>query len=191
MRIALTTTNKITHGVERMADTAKNEALEGGVKDPSDAKPKKKKSLLFIGAGLFLVIIAAVGGVFLFAPGLISKGSAEKGQGEGAGESTKGAHGHVYTMDPFLVNLADPDQGRYLKVKIDIESTEKKPNEEYQQRLSQLRDNILTVLSGKRYQDIFDSEGKRKLKEEIISRLNPLVSHFKVKTIYFTEFVVQ
>jgi flagellar FliL protein len=94
-------------------------------------------------------------------------------------------------MEPFLVNLADPDQGRYLKVKIVIESTEKKPDEEYQQRLPELRDSVLTVLSTKRYQDIFDSEGKKKLKEEIISKLNQLVSHFRVKTIYFTEFVVQ
>ncbi|MEI9475249.1 MAG: flagellar basal body-associated FliL family protein [Deltaproteobacteria bacterium] len=174
-----------------MADATKDGMVEGRTNEYPVPKSKKGNTFLFLGVGLFLVILAVIGGIFLFAPGLISKEAAEKGQGQGTGESTRGVHGHVYSMEPFLVNLADPDQGRYLKVKIDIESTEKKPNEEYQQRLSQLRDSVLTVLSTKRYQDIFDSEGKKKLKEEIISKLNQLVSHFKVKTIYFIEFVVQ
>jgi flagellar FliL protein len=182
-----------------MADAAKDETLEGGVKDrskggvkdPPDAKPKKKKSILFIGAGLLIIIIAAVGGIFFLSPRHASKEVVQKGKAQGGGEPAKGDHGHVYSMDPFLVNLADPDQGRYLKVKIELESTEEKPNEEYQQRLSQLRDSVLTVLSGKTYQDIFDSGGKKKLKEEMVSKLNPLLSHFKLKTIYFTEFVVQ
>ena len=174
-----------------MADATKDGRVEGGTNEFQVPKPKKKNMLLYLGVGLFLAIVAVNGGIFLFAPGLISKEAAERGQGQGSGESTRGVYGHIYSMEPFLVNLADPDQGRYLKVKIVIESTEKKPDEEYQQRLPELRDSVLTVLSTKRYQDIFDSEGKKKLKEEIISKLNQLVSHFRVKTIYFTEFVVQ
>jgi flagellar protein FliL len=174
-----------------MADATKDEMVEGSTNEFPVPKSKKKNMLLYLGVGLFLVILIVNGGIFLFAPGLISKGAAERGQGHDTGESMRGVYGHVYSMEPFLVNLADPDQGRYLKVKIAIESTEKKPDEEYQQRLPQLRDSVLTVLSTKRYQDIFDSEGKKKLKEEIISKLNQLVSHFRVKTIYFNEFVVQ
>jgi flagellar basal body-associated protein FliL len=161
-----------------MADDAKDGRIESLMSEFSIQEPRKGNMFLLLGIGSLLGVLAVVVGIFLFAPGLISEEGA-KGQG------------HVYSMEPFLVNLAVPDQVRYLKVKIAIESTERKPDEEYQQRLSQLRDSILTVLSAKRYQDIFDSEGKRKLKEEIISKLNPLVSHFKVKAVYFTEFVVQ
>jgi flagellar basal body-associated protein FliL len=162
-----------------MDDTLKEGRIETRINELGIQKPKKGNMLLFLGAGSLIGVLAVVAGIFFFAPGLVSDEDAGRGQG------------HVYSMEPFLVNLAAPDQVRYLKVRIDIESTEKKPNEEYQQRVSQLRDSVLTVLSTKRYQDIFDSEGKKKLKEEIISKLNPLVSHFKVKTIYFTEFVVQ
>ncbi len=159
--------------------------LENKVEEPSVEKPKKKKPLLFLVIG-FVVVVGAGIGIFLFGPKFISK----KSKGEAA-ESKRESHGHVYGMDSFLVNLGEPDSARYLKVKIDIESTSNKPDEEYQQRLPQLRDSIITVLSSKRYQDVYDSEGKKKLKEEIISRLNQSVNHFKVKAVYFTEFVVQ
>ena len=162
-----------------MADVSNEERRESRLNESGVQKPKKANTFLFLGVGSFIGILAVVAGIFLFAPGFISQ------------EGTGGGQGHIYSMDPFLVNLAAPDQVRYLKVKIAIESTERKPDEEYQQRLSQLRDSILTVLSTKRYQDIFDAEGKKKLKEEIIARLNPLVNHFQVKTVYFTEFVVQ
>ena len=99
--------------------------------------------------------------------------------------------GHIYQMDPFVVNLADPGQFRYLKIKLDIESNEPKENEEYGKRLPQFRDAILTILSSKSYQDIIDAEGKKKLREEIINKLNQATGDFKVKAIYFTEFVIQ
>jgi flagellar FliL protein len=94
-------------------------------------------------------------------------------------------------MDAFVVNLADTESPRYLKVKIDIESDSSKENEEYKKRLPQIRDAVLTILGSKTYKEIYDSEGKRKLKEEVILKVNQAVSGFKVKTIYFTEFVIQ
>jgi flagellar FliL protein len=72
-----------------------------------------------------------------------------------------------------------------------IESQEMKVNEEYEKRLPQLRDTILTVLSSKTYGEIADSEGKKKLREEIILKLNRLLRGFQVKTVYFTEFMIQ
>ena len=164
---------------------------EGGTNSAVVQKPKKSNRFLFLCGGLGFVILAVVGAIFLFAPGLTSQEAAEKGRTEGKKEPQKGIQGHIYSMEPFLVNLADTDVARYLKVRIDLESTAQKPSEEYGKRLPQLRDAILTVLSNKRYPEIFDSEGKNKLKEEIISKLNQALSQFKVRTIYFTEFVVQ
>jgi flagellar FliL protein len=94
-------------------------------------------------------------------------------------------------MDPFVVNLMDTEPQRYLKVKIDIESHEAKADEEFEKRLPQLRDIILTILTSKTYKEIYDSEGKKKLKEEIILKTNQLVGNSRVKSIYYTEFVVQ
>jgi len=106
-------------------------------------------------------------------------------------KSSSTGQGHIYKMEPFLVNLMDPGQLRYLKITLHVESNQEKPNEEYEKRLPQLRDAILIILSSKNYKDIMDSEGKTSLREEIKTKMNQLLVDLKVQNIYFTEFVVQ
>jgi len=154
---------------------------------------KKKKRMILIG-GFLLFILMMAGTVILFPPGFVPKQLDFLGRRKPSTEK-KEIHpriqGHLYKTEPFVVNLADSDVSRYLKIRIDIESFEAKPNEEFQKRLPQLRDAILTILSNKTYREIYDSEGKRKLKEEVIQKVNQLTAPLRVKTIYFTEFVVQ
>jgi flagellar protein FliL len=99
--------------------------------------------------------------------------------------------GHLYNLDPFMVNLVDTGKLRYLKIRMSLESSESKPNEEYDKRLPQLRDVILSVLAAKTQSDINDSQGKKKLKEELTNKLNTVLIQFKLKTVFFTEFVIQ
>ena len=106
-------------------------------------------------------------------------------------KASANGQGHIYKMEPFLVNLMDPAQLRYLKITLHVESNQEKPNEEYEKRLPQLRDAILIILSSKNYKDIMDSEGKTSLREEIKTKMNQLLVDLKVQNIYFTEFVVQ
>jgi len=137
------------------------------------------------------ILVMAIGVVILSGPLFVGRQQGGEIQAQGAKETYQGIAGHVYTLEPFLVNLSDTDPVRYLKVRVDIESTEKKQSEEFAKRLPQLRDAIITVLSSKKFNDIYDSEGKKKLKEEIIAKLNQSLSQMRVRTIYFTEFVVQ
>ena len=161
---------------------------------PKAEKPKKSFKILIIIGVLILVIGGGVAGLVLF----LSKSSEEetllgrvKNLWAGEKKTPSSAHGHIYKMDPFLVNLADPGQLRYLKITLHVESNEEKVNEEYEKRLPQLRDSILTILSSKNYTDIMNAEGKTALREEIKGKLNQLAINFKVQNIYFTEFVVQ
>ncbi len=117
--------------------------------------------------------------------------SGQKASEEGVQKGGQKVLGHVYRMDPFLVNLADVDKARYLKLRINLESNEPKPNEEYDKRLPQLRDTVLTILTSKKQKDLYDVEGKQKLREEIVTQLNLVLQKFKVQTIYFTEFMIQ
>jgi flagellar protein FliL len=169
-----------------MANPPLNKAAQEGVKDLPEAKPKKSKMRSIVGAAILLALLTGV--IFFLAPWILPGKSKEQVK---AGPSEVGTHGHIYDMEPFLVNLADPAQPRYLKIRVGLESSEAKANEEYGKKLPQLRDAILTVLSSKTFKDISDSEGKNKLKEEILSKVNPVLSHFRMKRIYFTEFVVQ
>jgi flagellar FliL protein len=157
-------------------------------------KPRKSRKLLIVLFILILLIGAAIGAVIFLAPGIIPdslKFWAEKGAGKKEKETEKKSQGYIYGMDPFVVNLADQGRPKYLKIRMSIESQEMKVNEEYGKRLPQLRDMILTVLSSKSYGEISDSEGKMKLREEIITKLNRLLRTFQVKTLYFTEFMIQ
>lgn len=95
----------------------------------------------------------------------------------------------VHKMEPFLVNLADPGQLRYLKVTLQVETQQR--GEEFGKRLPQSRDSVLTILSSKNSKDIMTSEGKNALREEIREKLNHLLMETKVRNIYFTEFVIQ
>ena len=175
----------------KIVDSPPSEKGKGISETPSGKK--KKKPLILIGISFFL-ILAIAGSLIFLAPGLIPgpfNFLGKKNRSKELKKETPKNQGHLYNMDPFVVNLADSESLRYLKVKMDIESNEKKPNEEYVKKLPQLRDAILTVLSSKNYGEIYDSEGKKRLKEEIILKANQLLGQFKVKTVYFTEFIVQ
>jgi flagellar protein FliL len=160
--------------------------------DPLEPDGGRRKKLLILIPGLLLVVAVGLGAVLV--PEKVRFWGSKEGKAARE-DHAKANHaekqGYIYSMEPFLVNLADTETSRYLKIKIEVESRESKDNEEYGKRLPQLRDAVLTVLSSKTYPEIFDSEGKRKLKEEILQKINQLLGTFQIKMIYFNEFVVQ
>jgi flagellar FliL protein len=154
---------------------------------------KSFKILMIAGAGL-LVLMVLGGGIVLFVFSSFSSGDSpfmEKVNGMVSGwkKPAGTASAAVHKMEPFLVNLADPGQLRYLKVTLHVETHQ--GGEEFAKRLPQSRDSVLTVLSSKNSRDIMTSEGKNALREEIKEKMNHLLTETKVRNIYFTEFVIQ
>ncbi len=94
-------------------------------------------------------------------------------------------------LDPFIVNLADRDTRRYLKVKMSLEVSNDKVEEEVKKRMAEIRDTITLLLSSKTYADLSTVDGKMALKAAIINRLNAILVTGKVTNVYFTEFVIQ
>jgi flagellar FliL protein len=178
----------------KMANPSVDITIEKRETSPAPVKPKKINKWLIVILGLIFSGGAGIAAVIFFAPGAVPDSLdflGKKDSVKGQRETAKKSQGHIYNMEPFIVNLADPNQSRYLKIRISLESKEIKVNEEYEKRLPQLRDMILTLLSSKSYKDISDSEGKNRLREEITSRLNQLLSSYQVKAVYFTEFMIQ
>ncbi len=101
------------------------------------------------------------------------------------------AMGHTFPMETFVVNLNDPGGKRYLKTKIELEYVDELLGDEFRQRLPQLRDIILLLLSSKGMDDIQGVEGKIALRRELIQRINQVLKTGKVRNIYFTQFVIQ
>ena len=113
------------------------------------------------------------------------------GEAPAKGESPAHAERHIMTLDPFLVNLADKDSRRYLKVKLDLEVPNEKAAKELEKSLPRLRDATILLLSSKSYADISTSEGKLQLKQQLLQQMTGLPGGKKIHGVFFTEFVAQ
>ena len=160
---------------------------------PKKNKPTKSFKILIMVGALLLLIGGGVAGWILFTS-QAQEGMTFLGRIKDLWASEKTSspiHGHIYRVEPFVVNLADSRQLRYLKITLHVESDREKASEDFEKRLPQLRDAILTILTSKSYKEIMSAEGKTALREEIKGKLNHLPIRFKVQSIYFTEFVIQ
>jgi flagellar basal body-associated protein FliL len=97
----------------------------------------------------------------------------------------------MFSLDEFLVNLADEKGRRYLKAKIYIGHEE---NEELALELEEkktiLRDATISVLRTKKSEDL-DAYGAEQLKTELLMRLNSHLTKGKARNIYFYDILVQ
>jgi flagellar FliL protein len=97
----------------------------------------------------------------------------------------------TYALETFVVNLNDPGGKRYLKTNIQLEYVSEGLTAELDRRLPQLRDMILLQLSSKSLDDIQSVDGKIALRRELIQRINQTLTVGKIRSLYFTEFVIQ
>ena len=161
---------------------------EKKAKEGAEEAPQKKGSAIkwiIIGAVVFLVL---AGGGFASWKTFFHPAQKEVAP-EGA--AMKVDLGPVMSLDPFIVNLAGTGGERYLKVTLELELKDNLLVAEMEKRKPQVKDTLLLLLSSKTLDDIATFRGKTKLRNEIISRLNALLTPDSVKKVYFTEFVVQ
>ena len=107
------------------------------------------------------------------------------------GQAQSATLGPLFSLDTFIVNLADAGRSRYLRVTMDLELADSSDAGKLTERLPQIRDSILMILPSKQFDDIAGMEGKIALRDEILGKLNSLFGNEVVTNIFFTEFVVQ
>jgi len=170
-----------------MADEEREETEEAG-------GGRSKLMLIAIVAAVLVIAGGGAGYVFL-------RGDA----GEAAAESEAPAHPEgveldengqpippsFFSMEPFVVNIQDEGKDRFLKLKVDLEVSSEAVSFELEQRLPQIKDIMIGLLSSQSFADIRSMEGKDYLREELQSRLNAVVRRGTVDQVFFTEFVVQ
>ncbi len=99
--------------------------------------------------------------------------------------------GKIFSLETFIVNLADKGGNRYLRISMDLELGTPDLEDEIIKRLPQIRDAVLMILPSKRFADISSMEGKVALREEILATLNGFFDQGEIVNIYFKEFVIQ
>ena len=103
----------------------------------------------------------------------------------------QGATPGTIALDPFVVNIADRDRDRYLKLKAELEVTDPQVRAELDFRTAQIRDLVISLLGSKSFDEIRSIEGKNFLREELLLRMNAVLMRGRIHRIYFTEFIVQ
>ena len=100
----------------------------------------------------------------------------------------------VLSLEPFVVNLADADAARYLRIKISLlvdDKSKVKEVTENQALQLKVRDVILQSLTAKTSQDLINAEGKNKLRHEIQEKVALYFRDPKLVDVMFTEFIIQ
>lgn len=148
----------------------------------SDQKPKNIIVILLV---VLIVVLVGIAGFFGYL--YIFKGSKPSAK---AVTQTPAPQEQTASLDEFITNLADTDQRVYIKTKIYVSYTTTGLDKEITSNMSQIRDEVNSVLRSKTYND-FNTNGINKVKKELIDKINSCLKTGKVDNLYFYEIVIQ
>ena len=152
-----------------------------------------KKKLIILLVVLLLLLGGGGGAAYKFLVLDKQEAKKEENKAEKIQQEIKNIEnlGIMFEVGTFVVNLADKDADRYLKVTIILEIENEQVKQEVEKRLPQIKDSITTLLFTKTSRELRTAEGVEKLKEEILRRVNAILPLGGVKNVYFTDFVIQ
>jgi flagellar FliL protein len=170
-------------------------------KDEARVAPRGKGKFLIFGSIGLVVVVASAAVTSFFLPGTSSgEDGAEGKKTQQAKEKPKGpeswGEGTVELTD-ILVNLAGTSGRRYLKMALMLEFKAPDPATiilQSEARKAELRDSLITLLSGKTLESLDGSDNKNLLKLEIIEHLGPILfenQKGRIEWVYYKDFLTQ
>jgi flagellar FliL protein len=138
-------------------------------------------------AGALALLLAGGGGAWWFLSGQPAA-AAEAEPVEEAPEP-----GAAVTLDPFVVNLADPGAARFLRLSLALVVDEEHAAEVGESAVTKarIRSAIIELLTEQTADRLITPAGKAELKSAIGERASHAVEGMHVSDVLFTEFVVQ
>jgi flagellar protein FliL len=98
----------------------------------------------------------------------------------------------IVELQPFIVNLADTEQARYLRLSVSLgvasEGKEEAPPPLF---VTRVRNAMLAILSDKNSSEILSMEGKAKLRKDLLRAAQAAADEPEIHAIYITDFIVQ
>ncbi|NLW22290.1 MAG: flagellar basal body-associated FliL family protein [Tissierellia bacterium] len=129
---------------------------------------------------LVLVIILAIVGVVL---GFIFY------RNRGLQSEVKLVDTYSLTLDDMYCNIKDSK--RIMKVKITIETNDKKTLELLEEKQFLIRDDINKIVRNKTEEDLEGSQGQMKLQKEIYDSLVKIFNTNTITNVYFNDLIIQ
>jgi flagellar FliL protein len=154
---------------------------------PADGAPKASTPKPIL---LLLVLNLGMGGFATFKLATAAEAAPAK-PAEAAAPAGNEIHGPVVSLDPFVVNLDEPGTSRYLKVSVQLEVQDKEVEEALEKNKQLVRDEMLSYLSGLHVKDTLGTEGKDKIRKDLLASLDKSLGQGRVHRMFFNEFVVQ
>ncbi len=179
---------------------------------------KSKTNLLII---ILIVVILAVGGG-VAAMFLLSDGDSKEDKGkehETGGESHAApAHAIYSALRPtFIINFEDTRKARYMQIDLNVMAHNQHAIDLVQEHSPVIRNNIITILSSQKFEEVNTYAGKQKLQKQLLDAINrtidaevkntPATNHDEessehapaeeipggkyIEAVYFTSFVMQ
>lgn len=97
----------------------------------------------------------------------------------------------VIELPAFTLNLADPEENRFLRLAMSIGVAEEAAEKPDQIFLIRVRNAALAVLMTKTSTEILSADGKTALRKELLDAIHEAVKEPHVQAIYITELIVQ
>ncbi|CEP68908.1 Flagellar basal body-associated protein FliL [Moorella glycerini] len=152
-------------------------------RDEAEKKEKKNRPRLIV--ALLLVILLLIGGyVYYFFFG----GSSRSLTAAATAGNQVPLNMQKMSLEPIVVNLADPGLRRYLRLKITLEYSDARLTTELNDKLYRIRDTIISVLRSKKTDDLQNEDA---LKRELLTAINSQLIAGQVRGLYFEEFIIQ
>jgi flagellar FliL protein len=141
---------------------------------------------------MLVLNLAATATVVAKAYGVPSELAFSRGVDAEGDEASADAPGPVQSMDPFLVNLNEPEGGRFLRVTLDIEVRDESSLHRLVEGQRIVRDEILRYLSNLTVADTMGEKNRLQIQGGIAERVSAkLGDKTMVRNVYFADFVVQ
>ena len=183
-----------------MAEEQTEKKEEGATEAPAPNSGSKKKLLIIIGAVVALLIAIGVPAVFMLKKsdsgtellgadaaheaGVVPEGHDD----EDVLEEGEEALGAIFPLETFVVNLQG---GRFLRCQLQFEFETRDVPKRFFTKLVPVRDAVISILTKRDAEDVISEKGKNTLKSEVRETVNEILRKEEIKSVYFTQFVVQ
>lgn len=162
----------------------------------SEKNKKEKKGGVPIIVVILLLVIIILGGAFGAYMLLFNKSSSKTANNTANTVTVDSTDQATLSLDETIINLADTDTQRYVKVKVSFgyDSTNSKLTAEVTSTDADKKpifaDSVISILRNKKSTDL-TGKNLDSIKQEILNAVNPYLKNGKFSNVYFDELVVQ